>query len=60
MRNSNEYRLAEKIIHLQDALNKSNSLLNMDGKLGVLPNHSVSFRDSSSFHKRVRKLLNVL
>ena len=57
-RDSKEYRLAEKIVHLQDALNQSNSLLNKDGNLGVIPNHSVSFRESQSFHKKVRKVLD--
>lgn len=57
-RDSKEYRLAEKIVHLQEALNLSNSLLNGYGSLGVISNHSVSFRESPTFHKKVRKVLN--
>lgn len=52
-----EYRLAEKIIHLEDALNTANGVLNRHKLLGVLPNDSVSFKESSAFYKRVREML---
>lgn len=56
-RNTIEYQLAERIVHLEDALSTANKLLNEDGKLGVLPSRSVRFRDGKTFHKRVRKTL---
>lgn len=56
-RNTMEYQLAEKIVHLEDALSTANKLLNEDGKLGVLPSRSVRFREGNTFHKRVRQLL---
>lgn len=51
------YTLAMKIIHLEDALKMANKLLNANGKLGVLPDHSVSFREGRKFHRRVREVL---
>ena len=56
-RDSNEYRLAEKIVHLEDALKTANQELNKLGKFGVLPNRSVDFKDGSEFHKRVRDII---
>ena len=56
-RNTIEYQLAERIVHLEDALKTANKLLNEDGKLGVLPDRSIRFREGQTFHKRVRKTL---
>ena len=56
-RNSKEYELAEKIVHLQEALDLANKILKEHGKLGVLPNYGVSFKESAMFHKKVRELL---
>lgn len=57
-RNSKEYQLAERIVHLEEALTTANSILNKEGKLGVLPNGSVSFHEGKKFHKKVRVVLN--
>lgn len=57
-RGSLEYKLAERIVHLEDALDTANCLLNKDGKLGIIPNHGVDFREGRKFHKRVNKILN--
>lgn len=57
-RTDETYRMAEQIVHLEQALERANAILNNDGKLGVLPNHSVSFRNGRSFHKKVKKVLN--
>jgi hypothetical protein len=56
-RNSREYKLAEKIVFLTEALKRSNKILNEDEKLGVLPNHSISFKESKKHHKEVRKII---
>ncbi|NJO62864.1 MAG: hypothetical protein HC836_32980 [Richelia sp. RM2_1_2] len=58
--NPNEYRLAEKIVHLQNALETANNVLNKNGMLGVLPDHSVSFWKGKKFHKEVREILKDL
>jgi len=57
LRELQTYKLAEKIVHLQDALDTANSVLKKNGKLGVLPDSSVSFRKGQKFHKRVREIL---
>jgi uncharacterized coiled-coil DUF342 family protein len=54
---SNEYRLAEKIVHLQEALRLANKSLNEDGKLGVCVSQTVGFRDGAKFHAKVRTVL---
>jgi hypothetical protein len=59
-RNSVEYRLAERVVFLQDALETANGILNDEGKFGVLPNMSVSFKKSSSHHKKVRDTIKEL
>lgn len=56
-RNTIEYALAEKIVHLQDALELANKILNDKKLLGVLPSRSVSFRESNKHHKKVRYVL---
>lgn len=56
-RNSEEYKLAEKIVFLQGALSTANKILKDSGKLGVLPNQSISFKESSAHHKKVRTIL---
>lgn len=56
-RNSGEYQLAERIVHLQAALDMANQELNKEGKLGVLPSRSTSFRKANAFHKKVRNVL---
>jgi len=56
-RGDTSYALAMKIVHLENALNTANSVLNKHGMLGVLPNHSVSFRKGRTFHKKVREVL---
>jgi len=56
-RTSIEYQLAERIIHLERALKIANKELKKFGSLGVLPNYSISFKESSTFHKDVRKVL---
>ena len=52
-----EYKLAEKIVFLQEALKTANDTLNKSGMIGVLPSSSVSFREASSHHAKVRKTL---
>lgn len=59
-RNSQEYKLAEKVVFLTKALKMSNKMLNEDGKLGVLPDHSISFKESKKHHKEVRKILETI
>lgn len=54
-RNTKEYLLAERIVFLEDALKTANSELSKKGSLGVLPDHSVSFKNASKHHARVRK-----
>jgi len=57
-RNAREYALAIRVVHLENALQIANNLLNKDGKLGVLASRSIRFRDGMKFHKRVRKIIN--
>ncbi len=59
-RNSREYKLAEKVVFLTESLELTNKMLNEDGKLGVLPNISVSFKNSKKHHSKVRKLLETI
>jgi hypothetical protein len=54
---SSEYRLAERIVHLEEALDLANKLLNDDGNLGVIPSRTVRFRKSANFHKKVREVI---
>jgi len=56
-RKSKEYRLAEKIVHLEIALELANHMLKNNHKLGVIPNQNVRFKDGNSFHKKVRKII---
>lgn len=56
-RDSKEYRLAERVIHLENALKTANQILNENGLLGVLPDFSVSFHEAPKFHSKVRKEL---
>lgn len=59
-RGSNEYRLAERIVHLEDALKIANENARKHGMLGVGAGSGVSFRRANSFHARVRKILKEL
>jgi hypothetical protein len=56
-RQSREYKLAERILHLEDALNTANKNAKRNGMLGVIANTCVSFSQASAFHARVRKIL---
>lgn len=57
IRETQTYKIGEKVVHLEDALKQANKILNEHGLLGVLPNHSISFTESNRFHKRVRQVL---
>jgi hypothetical protein len=58
-RNNKIYNIAEYVVRLEKALGTANSILNKEGKLGVLPTEtSVSFRNGNTFHKNVRSVLN--
>lgn len=51
--------MAEYVVRLEKALGTANSILNKEGKLGVLPTEtSVSFRNANTFHKKVRTVLD--
>lgn len=57
-RNTREYRLAEKILRLEEALEQANTNAKKNGLLGVLPqNTSPTFGGSMAYHARVRKIL---
>lgn len=57
MRDTKSYTLAVRIVHLQEVLDEANCALNKHGLLGVIPDLSISFRKSSAFHAKVRKVL---
>jgi hypothetical protein len=60
-RGSREYQLAERIIHLEDALHIANENARKEGKLGVGAQTSgVSFHKAATFHARVRRILKNL
>lgn len=60
-REGKEYRLAEMVIHLQDALDTANANAKKKGMFGVSPQYGLpSFHEASKFHARVRKLIKSL
>lgn len=60
-RGTREYLLAEKIIHLEDALKTANENARKYGRLGVgVQSDGPSFRNANTFHARVRKILKEL
>lgn len=56
-RNSKEYKLAERIVFLQSALNTANERFKERGEFGVGPDNSISFRKAASHHAKVRRVL---
>jgi len=50
--------LAAKIVHLEAALDQANKNAAKDGKLGVGPDSSVSFRESNAFRKKIKRVLD--
>ncbi len=57
MRGTTEYKLAERIIHLERALKIANGELKKRHSLGVGTDFQVSFREASKFHKEVREII---
>lgn len=52
------YRLAEKILRLQQALDQANKNAKKQGMLGVLPqNGPPSFNEAKSYHSKVRNIV---
>lgn len=56
-RNTKKYRLSERIVFLEDALNRANERFYANGKIGVSPDTSVSIKEIPTHYKKVRKIL---
>lgn len=58
LRGNVDYALAIQLCRLQEALDRANKNAAKDGKLGVMPQSGgASFRESASFHAKVRKVI---
>lgn len=53
-----EYRLAEQVLRLQEALDQANKNAKKNGMLGVgVQNNGPSFQESKSYHKKIKNII---